>query len=165
MRFMKKIKYILSAFMAALCLQSFASNERAMVINMMNANNDIYITLTDNPTILVNGDLLEVTSANYVIANINKNAVRDIHYEESIPSEIKDMTAADLQVSPRVTHDYIVIKGLPENSQVRLYGLKGDSCPMSIKHLGSSTAVDMSTLANGMYLLDINGHTFKITKK
>lgn len=162
---MNMLKYFFSACMAMLCMQSHADGEKSMVINMMNQNDNIYILLENDPTINVHGDLLEVQSENYTIANINKNAVREIRYEEVILSAVENLMAEEVNVTPKVTHDYVYIKGLSGNTQIRLFNLNGEKYTMGIRHYGNEAVVDMSTLVSGVYLLEINQQSFKITKK
>ena len=138
------------------------------MIITMNGNGNIrtILPLADKPTLLVQGDLLEVQTTEVNMGFINKNAVKHITYSESAEWQgIVDAKAANLSVSPRVTSATVTVSGLDTEADITLYNAAGKTCNAAIAREADMATVDMSALPKGIYILTINKESFKLVKK
>lgn len=166
---MNRTFYILAATIMLLtsALAAHADNPQYMVITMSNGSGNMYLPLTDNPTLLVQGDLLEVQTSELSIGYINKNAVKHITYSDVAEELGIDavLSKGSVNVDPRVTHATVTITGLQDAASISLYNTGGANCNPAIKRLDTSATVDMSALPRGVYILKVNKESFKIVKK
>mgnify|MGYP002623529466 FL=1 len=167
------MKKIISIFAAIAMLlggtwAAYATDLQYMIITM-NGNGNIIIPLplANTPTLLVQGDLLEVQTTEINMGYINKNAVKHITYSDVAESQgISEHRAqGGVAVDPRVTHATVAITGLGDGAAIGLYDTAGANCNAAIARRGDAATVDMSSLPAGIYILKVNKESFKIVKK
>ena len=146
---------------------TYAANLNYMIITM-NGNNGVYISLplSDTPTLLVYGDLLQIQTGSLNMGSINKNDVKHITYSETAMTQgINEIKMSDITVNPRVTHATITISGLKDGDNVSLYNAAGAACNAAVTRQGGAASVDMTAEPNGLYILTVNKESYKIIKK
>jgi hypothetical protein len=166
---MKKISLLFAVNIVLLTgtLPMQADDLKYMVITMNgNGNMRTILPLADTPTLLVQGDLLEVQTAAVNMGNINKNAVKHITYSDTDEWQgIADAKVSGVAVSPRATTATVTITGLNVEADITLYNAAGKACNAAIARQTDMAIVDMTTLPKGIYILTINKESFKLVKK
>ena len=66
--------------------------------------------------------------------------------------------------SYRVDEDRITFHGVPEADAVKVYNAKGMQIPVRLSTDGNDAVLSLASLPQGVYLVNINGRTFKFIK-
>jgi hypothetical protein len=115
-------------------------------------------------SIAFDDDVLKITSATDNI-EVDLDYVKswtfsDVTFEEDFVDGVDTPKSADMSVV--VTPDFIKISGLEATSALALYDLAG-RCLVR-KECGVEAQLSLTELPHGVYLVNVNGKTFKINK-
>jgi len=114
------------------------------------------ITFTDNVMYLYDKSKTEL--GHTAVADIDK-----IVFGEYVPSSVNDIEVR-VAVYPNPTHDALLVKGLSAGQTVRVYDMQGRLLSAT-QTQGESTLINVSSLQNGTYLLQIGAEMVKFIKE
>ncbi|MBR6757705.1 MAG: T9SS type A sorting domain-containing protein, partial [Bacteroidaceae bacterium] len=92
--------------------------------------------------------------------------VSEVTFSQSVPESVEDATNDRLAVSvfPNPVTTQLMLQGLQAESQVRVLSLDGATLIEATAGQGNCR-IDVSTLAAGIYVLQVNETTVKFIKK
>ena len=115
-------------------------------INSTNGVNDIYFVFTGGSGFLFNVNWFEFSSTT---------------------SSAKEIIASDgIQITayPNPSQDVLTLENIDENTEISILDMAGKLVNFSQSISKTSRVLDIHSLANGMYILSVNGKTYKIVK-
>ena len=121
----------------------------------------VYFDLTEEPRTTFNGGLLVITTNSMQTSYQLSNILRYTH--EGIPAGISEVKTRDLTVSQ--TNDGITLKNVPNGTAIRLYDPAGRLLETKTSDGISPVSFSLTSRSAGVYLVNMNNHTFKITKR
>ena len=119
-------------------------------------------TMGANDKIIFDGDYMKVVYSDnqekfYAIAEIER--VLFIPYSTGVDDAIANRNV----VYPNPTSDVAYVAGADGGEKVEIFGIDGSK--MSEQEYSPVKGISMGTLPAGMYIVRMNGRTFKICKK
>lgn len=162
------IKYVLLSLglIAGSCFG--ATTYKSITVNHKSGET-VGINLKKNLKVSCQQDSLVVTGATYgfafALADIKGWTHNTEEQEEVDPNPPSGIVNVDADKGGlELTDDYVVLSGLPANSNVALYAVNGDTVAARVSVSGTHT-IALNTLAPGVYILSVNGKTTKILVK
>ena len=155
---MKKTLFLL-LFTAGILFSGHSQNV-TLVVTTTHGEEQTYQLTHEGQLFFENGDRLVIddglgTTASFLLADIQKLVCTEY-------ADLNENTTSALSLIPNPTRDKFIIKNLQNNGMAHIYTLDGRL--MKSFEATEGTIVDISELAEGMYLLHINGQTFKMMK-
>ena len=146
-----------------LCLGSLAGALQAQtrVTISFHSAADQVLTVSESGKLYFSDDYLYINEGSDIPYSFLLSAISKVTFEEE--TGIENIETADVRIYPNPTIDYIRIHNHhAENSEYSLYSYDG-------RLLQSGTCqndepIDVSRYAKGLYLLKVEGLTFKISK-
>jgi hypothetical protein len=137
-----------------------------LVIHMQNGTVHRYELITVQPEISFSGDNVVVrvsdTATNtYTQATYAMKEVSFFNYERNNATAISGVDANNMKVDG----DQISFSGLPAGSKVFVYTSGGQTCLTVTADDQGNASVSLSNLARGVYIINANNISTKITKK
>ena len=154
---MKKILFIL-AIMFSLPLYA----DYHLVIEMNDTKKHSY-SLEDNPVISFNNDILVIKTdkieLSYQISDIAK------YYFTKEDTGISDVNGDVNNIHFNYTNtDFLLIEGIASEDNVNVYEINGRTCHVDIIRNNNSVTVELKPLPQGVYLVKVNNHSFKLIR-
>lgn len=161
------MKFIFSNFLIFIALfiginlHANAQSTSVTLVVTMNNGEEQTLQLTEKSQLYFeNGEQLVIedgigTNMTFQLSEIQKLICTDY-------TGIDETASSSLQLTPNPAHDFFIINNLQNDSEARLYTLDGRL--MKSFEATEDMMVDISDMAPGMYLLHINGQTFKMMK-
>lgn len=112
--------------------------------------NEFYITASQ----LSNGDYWLICRYENMVVSMQKLSVLNV-------TSVVKKNNKSISIYPNPGTDYVVIEGMALNSNVAIYSINGDFIK---KVEGTDNQINISDLANGSYLIRIEGEQSQITK-
>ncbi|NDW18994.1 T9SS C-terminal target domain-containing protein [Dysgonomonas sp. 216] len=154
------------AFISLLGSSLFIQGQNSLKITSWdNTEKKIELSLLDKIT-FSGDDLIFSYNDGSVSENFGMQTVRNITFPQSLNS-IEDVTVNKtlLSVFPNPATDRIALTNLPEGSNtVSIYSIAG-SLVLTVQLSYSTQAIDVSALAQGLYILKTNNEVVKFTKQ
>ena len=124
----------------------------------------VTINLNDEPvTTYVDGNLV-ITTTKVTITYPLEQVTRYTYIEDEavsegdgVPNGIRSVLLGD--------NESLIFKGLKSNTEIRLYSTSGRLVQALKANDGNDVAVSISQLPVGVYLVKVNGVTYKISKR
>jgi len=141
-----------------LCVHLNMRAEGKSLFISFNDGSKIEIAMTDNPEIKMADDKLTITYGttenSYELWRLSKftfgttsTGIKDILDGKNIQMQNNQIIVAD------------------SNAQIRIFSIDGKALSVAPIHSGSKTIIDMNTFSKGVYVMNINGNSFKILKQ
>lgn len=112
------------------------------------------ITFTETSLVIIAKD----GEVNYPLDNMSR-----ITYESSDISAIRNIITDELLI--KMDGDYLLFPSLSANSVVSIHSLKGQQILKKIIQKAGEYSFPLSNLSAGVYMVTVNGLTYKILKK
>ena len=155
---MKKAFLLLSLALGILS-QAMAQNV-SLVVTTTNGAEHTYQLTQESQLHFSNGESMVIEDGNGTVATFALAEIRKLVCSEVTGTE-EDL-ASNLQILPNPSRSHFIVRNLSEACLGRIYTLDGRLAKEFEASEGSM--VDISELAEGMYLLHINGQTLKLMK-
>ena len=79
-----------------------------------------------------------------------------------LSSDVNELSSVQYQVWPNPTHDVIYVSGVNAGSKYKVFGVTGN---IVMDGEMASSKIDLSDLANGVYILVVDQFKVKVIKK
>lgn len=153
---MKKSYKLLTAIgLCAVAPTAYASGYRSAVVEKTDGSTAI-IDLEPEMTTRFDGDMLTFTGTGTSV-EIPKSDLVSITFSET--TGITDITA-----SPSLTDGAISFTGLPAGSIIAVFDTAG-RCLSSTRTTGGDGCLSLNSLPAGVYIVSVNGFSYKISVK
>ena len=143
---------------------AFTANAQSTNVTVVITTNDgvehVFHLTEDDQLYFEDGENLMVTEGNNGTTTFELANIRKLVCSETTGTTENSTT--QLQILPNPTHNSFIIRNLSEASLARIYSIDGRL--VKAFQATEGTVVDMSDLAEGLYLLNINGQTLKLMK-
>ena len=120
-----------------------------------------FVLLSEQPTITFQGENIVVktktTEVTYAMEDVNY-----FNYENTSATAIGEITNDN---GLKVSGDHIDLSGLPAGSKVKVYGVDGQLFITETADENGHTTISLANLATGVYIVNANNISTKITKK
>ena len=138
---------------------AMASNE--LVIHMITGTTQRFVLINEEPTISFSGDNIVVKTNTTELVY----AMEDVSYfnYENTPTEISGASSASDGMT--IDGDHIAFSGLPAGSKIYVYSPSGKVCMMETVDADGNASLSISALPRGIYVINANKISTKITKK
>ena len=128
------------------------------------ADNQYYVPVSDVAYMLFTDD-----SEEFAVVKLNgemMTGISEVTFSANAPESVEGVSAERLAVTlyPNPVVSELNLKGLRENAQVRILGLDG-TLLIEATLTPNNGRIDVSNLAAGVYLLQVNQTTVKFIKK
>ncbi len=90
--------------------------------------------------------------------------VRKVVFKSELTPTVTDETTAQLTVYPNPTQDLLFVDGLTEGETVRIYSLEGQLLISEVALHDGAVQLNVASLAEGTYLLQMGTEIVKIIK-
>ncbi|WP_279147690.1 T9SS type A sorting domain-containing protein [Segatella bryantii] len=147
-------KFIL-AFIFAICVFAAKAADKSLIITF-NDNTTQIFALSDLPNIKMQNDKMTIV-AGLTTAEYDLYKVRTFTFGES--TGIEDVTNEKLTFEG----NSLIIPG--SSNQIRIFSIDGMCVSFDSTQLGSFTVLNLESLPQGVYVINTNGKSVKITKK
>jgi hypothetical protein len=115
------------------------------------------ITFSDNNMVL---NKIDGTTTSFPVSTIKK-----LYFSTVNINSISSPENNSVYIYPNPASDFIYIKNITEvGANISIYGIDG-TIALKTTIISDNQQVDVSDLANGIYLLKVNSQAFKFTKK
>lgn len=146
-------------------LLTFSANATEPVKNLAVWTKDgtkVVYSLSENPKITFTETDLLITTNGVEINYALKNMARFV-YEKSDATGITDLSTNE--PSFKFNGEYLLFPALKANSTVSIHNLNGTLAFKKKVTTAGEYAVSLSNLGRGIYIVNVNGLTYKITKR
>ena len=155
---MKKILLILAVIFS---LPTFADHH--LVIEMNDTKKHSY-SLEDNPVISFENDILIIKTdkieLSYPISDIVK-----YYFIKEDDTAISSVNGDVNNIHFNYTNpDFLLIEGITSEDNVNVYEINGRTCHVDIIRNNNSITVELKPLPQGVYLVKVNNHSFKLIR-
>ena len=128
------------------------------------ADNQYYVPVSDVAYMLFTDD-----SEEFAVVKTNgemMTGIMEVTFSQSVPESVEGVSAERLAVTlyPNPVANELRLQGLRENAQVRVMGLDG-ALLIEATLTPNNGRIDVSNLAAGIYMLQVNQTTVKFIKK
>ena len=128
------------------------------------ADNEYYVPVSDVAYMLFTDD-----SEEFAVVKTDgemMTGISEVTFSQSVPESVEGVDAERLAVTlfPNPVVSEIRLQGLRENAQVRVYALDG-ALLVDTTLTPNNARIDVSALAAGVYMLQVNQTTVKFVKK
>lgn len=142
------------------CLGSLYVAAQTEVSIKLHNSTDQSFTISDYGKIYFENGYLYIsegtgTPYSFEIANIQK-----MTFSHTV--DIEDIATADMKIYPNPANGYIKIEGKNFDNHYQIYSMDGSLVLSGRSNNGES--IDITSLRKGLYLINVDGQTFKITK-
>ena len=138
---------------------TMASN--VLVIHLASGVVERFVLLEEEPTITFSGDNIVIKTSSTEVTYAMET-VSYFNYEDNAATSISGVEVAD---GVRVNGDIIAISGLPAGSKVFVYAAGGQICISEVANENGEATLNITSLARGVYIVNANNISTKITKK
>lgn len=149
----------LLCFLLALLLPAIAKAQSATLVVHHADGTTTDVELYTMPRIVMSAETMLV-----------KSAVLDVEYDKkdvvlfTFKNVGTGISAVHSETAFRIDEDCVTFHGVPEEGAVKVFQLNGIQVPIRFKRVGMDTVLSLSQLPQGVYLVSINGKTFKIVR-
>ncbi len=158
-----KTKLTLLTLLLTIAVGLWAQNATPRLVVWLKSGEKVYFDLAAEPKTRFNNGLLIISSNDKTLETSYQlsNVLRYTH--EGVCTDVNETKTHDLTVAQ--TKDGITLKNVPAGTPVRLYNPAGHL--LETKTSNGTSAVQFSLAAHpaGVYLVNLNDQTFKITKR
>ena len=155
---MKNIKYLLAALLLLIVVRGTASDNIALVLEMLDGRT-FSLLLAEKPTVTFTNGNIKIVSECCIVEVPRKN-VRKYHFSKQPPTSVAVVHEAEVALENNV----LVVSDVPENTQITIYAMDGRLVKM-ITAIGGNCSISLNELSAGLYLVSFNNTTFKFMKK
>ena len=155
---MKKILFFLAIiFSLPVCA------DHHLVIEMNDTKKHSY-SLEDNPVISFDNDILIIKTdkieLSYPISDIVK-----YYFIKEDDTSISSVNGGANNIHFNYTNtDFLLIEGIANKDKVEVYEINGRTCHVDIIRNNNSVTVEIKPLPQGVYLVKVNNHSFKLIR-
>jgi len=144
---------------------AMASNE--LVLHMTSGTTQRYVLLNEEPTISFSGDNIIVkTSTTESVYAMSEVSYFNYEYNEhSVATEIRGIGTDKDGDGMQVSDDHIAFSGLPAGCKIFIYGTGGQIFKTATADADGKANVSLTSLPQGVYIVNANKISTKITKK
>ncbi|MBR1463895.1 MAG: T9SS type A sorting domain-containing protein [Prevotella sp.] len=153
---MKRRKHLF-AMLAMLLLPLTAHAQGKSLFITFNDNTRVEFALSSNPEISFADDMLTVKAGDQS-SSYELKKVQTFTYGTS--TGIRKVEG-DAEVS--MEGNRIVVRG--QNARIRIFAIDGKAVNMPLEKTGDYQVVDVDMLPKGVYIVNVNGKSIKITRK
>lgn len=149
------------AFLAGITLHANAqSTDVTLIVTKTNGEEQTYRLTGESQLYFENGETLVIDEGNGILQTYPLAQIRKIECAEVTGTS--DDTSSGLQLFPNPSRNSFTIMGLRDTHLAHIYAIDG----RLVKSFEATEGmmIDISELAEGMYLLHINGQTLKLMK-
>ena len=111
--------------------------------------------------------LFLVSNQGIILGRENKDSVQNIAFRaDSTTTDVSEVKIGNsIQIYPNPVLQTLIIKGAKTNEVIRIYSLNGNLIASAIVYDEQHSAIDVSGLPVGQYLLQINTQIMKLIKQ
>lgn len=153
---------ILSLLLLPLCLTAAAEEPLKKLIIWAKDGTQVAYALTENPSVYFHDTYLVVKTGNievnYEIEALDKFTTGFVDDDTRISDLNSDGTL-------KFQDDALIFPALPANSKIRIYSANGNTVLNKTVKAAGEYAVPLSGLDTGVYIVNVNGITYKIMKR
>ena len=156
---LKGLLCFLSIFVPSLCV--YAVN--ALVVEVNNAEKkEVVFALNEKPIYWVEGAKLKIQTSK-TVAELPIESVTRLYYQQHALTSVSETNPMRVAYYPNPTSDYLYVNIPLEN--ISIMDINGVRQRASVSTSSEGTVVDLRSLPMGVYLLSVDGQTFKIQKR
>ena len=157
---MKKVfLFIVSCLLLGTTTAS-AANE--LVIHLLTGTTQRFVLINENPTISFSGENIVVQTSTTTVTY----AMEDVSYfnyeDNGMPTGIGGASVTD---GMKIDGDRILFSGLPVGSKVFVYTTAGKVCMSETVGADGTASLNINSLSRGVYIVNADNISTKITKK
>lgn len=111
--------------------------------------------------------LFLVSNQGIILGRENKDSVQNIAFRtDSTTTDISEVKIGNsIQIYPNPVLQTLIIKGAKTNEVIRIYSLNGNLIASAIVYDEQHSAIDVSGLPVGQYILQVNTQVMKLIKQ
>lgn len=146
---------------AAWALTAWAQSNDQKLVVWMKGGEKVYYNLAEEPRTTFNGSLLNITtntvSASYQRTNILRYTFEGNSTAIAAPQQKGLVFAQD--------NDGLTLSNLPGGTPVALYDMAGRLLQSYTAEAGKTLEISLTNRPTGVYVVQMKGHSLKITKR
>ena len=155
---MKKIPLLITFLLAGTSFLKAQHAESALIVWRADGTKD-RIELSTKPQVTFTTDSMSIVSSSVTLKCLVADVIR-ITYDK--PSGLNEEHS---EYSFGMTDEELIFRGTDTAGQIHLYTLDGKQLPISLLQKAGGYTLPIGNLPKGMYLLIVNGKTYKFIKK
>lgn len=132
----------------------------SLVVTKTNGQEQVFQLTETSQLYFENGERLVIGNGQSIAATFQLAEIQKLVCTEI--TGVNESSASEPLLIPNPTHDHFLINNLKNACEARIYSLDGRL--MRLFTATEGLMVDISDLASGMYLLQIDGQTLKMMK-
>lgn len=137
------------------------SQEKEIMLVRMNDGTTLNFSLKEKPLLTFDAECVVISSPK-TTASLPRADVDGVYFVSAVQTDIATPVAPDV---PTLNGDSFCVTGLERGTAVKVYSIKGEEV-LSVMPDASGTAVtSLSTLEQGVYVIEYSGVTFKVMKR
>lgn len=159
---MKQLRTI--TFMLLLLATSYSFSQTGVIVTYYDGTTQNFNIATTGKLYFSNDDLNVKTDGTTSVTTIPVSIIRKIVFSNTLGTPTIGENKNNLALYPNPSSDLIQIKSdSMEELDVKIYALTGQLVQQGSYQ--SNQSIDVSSLAKGLYLVQVNGLTVKFSKK
>jgi len=159
---MKQLQAI--AFMLLLLAASYSYSQTGVIVTYYDGTTQNFNVATTGKLYFSNDDLNVKRDVTASVTTIPVSIIKKIVFSNTLGTSTIGENRNNLSLYPNPSSDTIQIKSdSTEELDLKIYALTGQLIQQGIYQ--SSQSIDVSSLAKGLYLVQVNGLTVKFSKK
>lgn len=137
------------------------SQEKEIMLVRMNDGTTLNFSLKEKPLLTFDAECVVISSPK-TTASLARVDVDGVYFVSAVQTDIATPVAPD---APTLNGESFCVTGLERGTAVKVYSIKGEEV-LSVMPDASGTAVtSLSTLEQGLYVIEYSGVTFKVMKR
>lgn len=152
----KALIYTVSLFILS-AMQLKAQTEVTLYLH--NSSTQIF-SVNETGKIYFENDNLIIDDGTAVPYNFEISSIQKMIFDA--PVNIEDITTPEFKIYPNPVSSFLKISGTSYPVHYEIFAMDGRL--MMVGNSNSETTLDMSSFEKGLYLIKVNGKTFKISK-
>lgn len=152
----------MTLFLALSCLDIAAGGASSVLMVWAKDGTKVAFALAEKPTVTFDAANLLISSGGVSVSYPLENMAR-FTYGSGEPTDIKGAEAD--RASFKVNGETLLFPALKANSTVSVYSLNGTLVLKKTTGADGECAIPLSGMASGVYVITVNGLSYKISKR
>ena len=155
-------KELLLVLLSLFCLSAMADEPKTQLVVWAKDGTRVAYALAEKPKVTFTETDLVITAQGVEVNYLLENMAR-FTYESNSNNAIRNLKTGE--VSFKLDGESLLFPALKANSTVSLYTLNGTLVFKKTVHQNGEYAFPLSNLNAGVYMVNVNGLTYKIVKR